>query len=236
MNHGTPDDTQPRQHGNATISIEQQVAALQAALAALEKQIGRAGREQFKANTLAETQATQLAEALDRLREADERREAELATLRQRNTSDRAEARQEVARAILPSLDGLDEAMRAGQMVLLQRASIERRPDSLLRSLLGLGTTDSESREAVTLRAALNSWLQGLTFVRRRLLDVLAAEGIAPIEATGQPFDPREHVAVEVVPTSDTLPADTVAYELRRGYTANGRVLRPAEVAVAGRS
>src|SRR5919109_4061980 len=49
----------------------EELATVREALAALEKQIGRSGREQFKANTLAETQAAQLAAALDALRAAD---------------------------------------------------------------------------------------------------------------------------------------------------------------------
>ena len=218
-NHGTSDATE-------------QFVATQAALTALEKQIGRVGREQFKANTVAETQATQLGEALDLLRDAGERREGELTAQRDRSSTARMEARQDVARAVLPALDGLEEAMRSGQLLLAQPIA-ERRPESLLRSLLGLGTADNEGREAATLRAALESWLQGLAFVRRRLLDVLAAEGIVPIEAVGQVFDPRQHVAIEIVPTSGALPADTVAYELRRGYLNGDRILRHAEVAVA---
>jgi molecular chaperone GrpE len=47
-----------------------------------------------------------------------------------------------------------------------------------------------------------------------------------------RPFDPRQHVAVEVVPATDRLPPGTVAAELRRGYLVGERVLRPAEVAV----
>jgi molecular chaperone GrpE len=78
------------------------------------------------------------------------------------------------------------------------------------------------------------AWLAGLTFVRQRLLDVLAAEGVQPIVAEGRPFDPHYHVALEVVRPTDSLPAGTIGAELRRGYLAEGRVLRYAEVAVAG--
>jgi molecular chaperone GrpE len=70
--------------------------------------------------------------------------------------------------------------------------------------------------------------------VRQRLLGVLADEGIMPIAAEGQSFDPHLHVALEVVPPSDDLPPGHVAAELRRGYMAGERVLRHAEVAVSG--
>jgi molecular chaperone GrpE len=89
-------------------------------------------------------------------------------------------------------------------------------------------------QQVEALRGALDSWLVGLTFVRQRLLDVLAAEGVRPMDAEGQPFDPRLHVALEVVPAGDELPPGTVAAELRRGYLVGDRVLRHAEVAVSG--
>jgi molecular chaperone GrpE len=220
------------------------------ALAALEKQIGRAGREQFKANTLTEAQAARLAEALEALRAADERREAELAALRERLRAAQVEARFEVIRAVLPALDGLDEALRAGRTALEYRARrgpMNARPraeqhdvpdadpssaGALLRSLLGLPPPPDEARrEAAELRATLASWLEGLAFVRRRLLDALAAEEVRPMDAEGRPFDPRYHIAAEAV-TSGELPPGTVTQEIRRGYLAGERVLRHAEVAV----
>ena len=68
--------------------------------------------------------------------------------------------------------------------------------------------------------------------VRRRLLDALAAEGVTLIAAEGQPFDPRRHIAVEVVAAA--APSGTVMQEIRRGFVVGTRVLRHAEVAVAG--
>ncbi len=54
-----------------------------------------------------------------------------------------------------------------------------------------------------------------------------------PIDAAGLPFDPQRHVALGVAPASAAQPAGTVTEELRRGYLAGERVLRPAEVIVA---
>ncbi|MEP7190185.1 MAG: nucleotide exchange factor GrpE, partial [Roseiflexaceae bacterium] len=80
---------------------------------------------------------------------------------------------------------------------------------------------------------AIDAWVTGLTFVRQRLLDLLAAADVQPIDALGQPFDPQQHVAIGVVPPSQESPAGTVVEELRRGYRAGERVLRHAEVLVA---
>jgi molecular chaperone GrpE len=215
----------------------EELAALREALAALEKQIGRAGREQFKANTLAEAQATRIDAALEALRTADTRREAELAGLREQSRAAQASARLDVVRAVLPALDGLDEALRSGRHLLAtaepaQAADGDRR--SMLDWLFGRVATDNGAHEQpAALREALDAWLVGLTFVRRRLLDVLAAEDVRPIEAEGRPFDPQRHIALEVVPAQGDLLPGTVASEMRRGYMVGERVLRHAEVAVA---
>lgn len=208
--------------------LSAQIEALREALAALEKQVGRSGREQFKANTLAETQTAQLAEALADLRRADERREAELGALREQSVRDQAAARLEVARALLPTLDSLDQAIRSGRQVLAQHAQ-RQSPDQLLRRLLQI---PAEPSDGDALRGALGAWLSGLDLTRRRLLDTLAAEGVTPIAAEGRPFDPAYHIALETVVAADAPPGQ-VAHEIRRGYMVGERVLRYAEVAVA---
>jgi molecular chaperone GrpE len=78
------------------------------------------------------------------------------------------------------------------------------------------------------------SWLQGLGLVQERLLDILAAEGVYPIDAEDESFDPHQHVAVETVPATGGLAPGTIVRELRRGYRLDeGTVLRYAEVVVA---
>lgn len=203
------------------------IDGLQAAVAALEKQVGRAGREQLRANALAETQAERLAEALAALRAAEERHAAELRAAREAAEAAVAEARLAVARATFPAIDGLDEALRAGAATLAHAAA-PTSPDELLRRLL---TGEAPEPAPEPLRVALAAWLDGLAMVRRRLLDALAAEGVTPIPAEGLPFDPRQHQAVEVLAAD--APPGTIVAVVRRGFAAGARVLRHAEVAVA---
>src|SRR3972149_2359401 len=40
------------------------------------------------------------------------------------------------------------------------------------------------------------AWVEGIRLVERKLRGLLEAEGVTPIEATGQPFDPHLHAAV----------------------------------------
>jgi molecular chaperone GrpE len=80
--------------------------------------------------------------------------------------------------------------------------------------------------------SAGESFLEGLALLRQHFLAVLEREGLSPIEAEGQPFDPHLHEAVLQV-DSDELPPGTVVEEIRKGYLLNARLLRPARVTVA---
>jgi len=207
------------------------IDALQAAVVALEKQIGRAGREQLKANALSETQAERLAAAMDALHTAEDRREAEIATQRQQAQFAITESRLAVARSMFPAIDGLDDAIRAGRTTL-EHTTRRESADALLRRLLLSAVDADPRRETDPLQAALDSWLSGLAMVRRRLLDALSAEGVTLIFAEGHPFDPHRHIAVDVVAADAAL--GTVIQEIRRGFMVGARVLRHAEVSVAG--
>jgi molecular chaperone GrpE len=200
--------------------------ALTAALASLEKQISRAGREQFKASALAEAQRDQLAVVLEALRTAEAVRDDELTALREQGNTIASQARREVARAILPAVDGLEGALRSGKHLLAVQAPPTPRRAWWRRAAPTSGPED-------VLRGDLRAWLIGLEFVHERLLSVLAAEDIVPIAALGLPFDPQIHLAVEVSRPESAAPADTITAVIRQGYLIGGRVLRPAEVAVA---
>jgi len=228
------------------------IAALHAALVGLEKQVGRAGREQFKTNTIAEAQSAQLADVLERLRAADVRRVAELDAVREQHRREQDAAHRTAAQDLLPALDSLDEALRSGRQLLANSAqpaadaeaeaptSAPPAAGGWLRQLFGepaplpiTPQSDAARQQLAQQTSAINAWVTGLTFVRKRLLDLLAVGDVRPIDALGQPFDPQQHVAIGVLPPSQEAPAGTVVEELRRGYLAGERVLRHAEVLVA---
>ncbi|WP_249929496.1 nucleotide exchange factor GrpE [Planococcus maritimus] len=75
------------------------------------------------------------------------------------------------------------------------------------------------------------SLLKGLEMVKKSLADAVTAEGLEEIKAVGEPFDPHFHQAVMQESDADSEPG-TVLQELQKGYTLNGRVLRPAMVKV----
>ncbi len=76
------------------------------------------------------------------------------------------------------------------------------------------------------------SWVEGVRLVERKLRAVLESEGVTPIEALGQQFDPNLHEAVLHEETADH-PDNEVTGELQRGYRLGDRVIRPTLVKVA---
>ncbi|MHB8619327.1 MAG: nucleotide exchange factor GrpE [Chloroflexota bacterium] len=76
------------------------------------------------------------------------------------------------------------------------------------------------------------SLIKGLRLTHWQLNDLLQAEGIKPIEALGQVFDPHLHEAVEI-DTSGSAAAGIITAVLQKGYYYQDEVLRPAKVKVA---
>jgi molecular chaperone GrpE len=72
----------------------------------------------------------------------------------------------------------------------------------------------------------------GMTLVLKQLNDFLADNGLQPIEAEGQEFDPNLHEAIAHEP-SDTVPEGKVIRQTRRGYRFKDRLLRPSSVVVS---
>jgi molecular chaperone GrpE len=74
--------------------------------------------------------------------------------------------------------------------------------------------------------------VEGLRAIRKRLSDVIKAQGVTPIESVGRPFDPALHEAVGAVDAGDGEQG-IVLDEVRPGYFWDGDVLRHAQVYVA---
>jgi molecular chaperone GrpE len=72
----------------------------------------------------------------------------------------------------------------------------------------------------------------GVELTLRQFKDLLRQRGVDEVKAAGEPFDPALHEAV-AREDDPAVSVPTVAAELQRGYTLNGRLLRPALVKVA---
>lgn len=73
--------------------------------------------------------------------------------------------------------------------------------------------------------------LQGMEMVYRSLLDALEKEGLQPIEAVGQEFDPHLHQAV-MQGEDENFASNIIIEEFQKGYVLKDRVIRPSMVKV----
>ena len=113
----------------------------------------------------------------------------------------------------------------------VERERIEHRlraTESLLARLLPV--LDNFER-ALAARGGEESLRSGVQMIYRQLFDELRREGLRPVEALGQTFDPTIHEAVATAADSG-LPPHTVVGELQRGYFFGDRLLRPSLVRV----
>jgi molecular chaperone GrpE len=75
----------------------------------------------------------------------------------------------------------------------------------------------------------------GMSMVLKQLTDFLADNGLQPIDAEGQKFDPNLHEAIAHEPSGD-VPEGVVIRQTRRGYRLKDRLLRPSSVVVSSGS
>jgi molecular chaperone GrpE len=79
---------------------------------------------------------------------------------------------------------------------------------------------------------AAESLKTGISMVQQQLKGALTEAGLEEVDATGKPFDPNLHEAVQQRETKD-VPDGHVVQQLRKGYKLRERLLRPATVIVA---
>lgn len=120
----------------------------------------------------------------------------------------------------------LDNIRRRTQMEL---AEVRQTASEGLISRL-LPVLDNLER-AVLAGAENEGWKKGVEMVLRQFREVLAEDGLEPIPAVGQIFDPQVHEVVLTEPAD--APEGTILLEMQKGYTLNGKVIRFSMVKVA---
>jgi molecular chaperone GrpE len=150
---------------------------------------------------------------------------------------------QEVEAALAKTREQAEENLRNWQRAAADFSNYKRRTDEerraagafvnevLLARLLAVLDDFDRALESVP-EDVHEGWLDGIRLVERKLQGLLEAEGVTPIEAIGQPFDPNLHEAVVHEETTEA-PDNTVIGEVQKGYLLHERVLRPSLVRVA---
>jgi len=81
---------------------------------------------------------------------------------------------------------------------------------------------------AVPEELAEDGWTDGIRLIGRKLWAKLEAQGLEPIAAVGEKFDPHYHEAVMQAKGEE----DVIIEEIQKGYRLHDRVIRPSKVVV----
>jgi molecular chaperone GrpE len=116
----------------------------------------------------------------------------------------------------------------------LNRAADERahrEKGNFIAGLLPVLDNLQRATEAAETGSAPEVIAEGIRQTASSFENALAAAGVEPIEAVGQPFDPELHDAVETVEVEPEDEGKVIA-DYARGYKIGDRLLRPARVKV----
>lgn len=78
----------------------------------------------------------------------------------------------------------------------------------------------------------LAAMIEGIDLTMKSLLGAVRKFGVEVVAETNVPFNPEVHQAMSMMESEEVEP-NHVMMVMQRGYTLNGRLLRPAMVAVA---
>ena len=95
--------------------------------------------------------------------------------------------------------------------------------DNLERALLAAQEHEDESSKAIH---------DGVSLTLKSFNDCFAKFSIEAVDPIGEPFDPQLHQAIATQESPDSEP-NSVIEVVQKGYTLNGRVIRPAMVMVS---
>ena len=130
----------------------------------------------------------------------------------------------------LRSLADLQNFRRRGEE---ERSRIIRDANErLIRELLPILDDFDLGVAAAKQAQSYDQLIGGVEAILRKFNETLGKQGVVPILAVGEKFDPDLHEAVMLDEDSDA-PDETITSELRRGFTLNNRVIRPSLVKVA---
>lgn len=98
---------------------------------------------------------------------------------------------------------------------------------ALMLSLLPVLDDLERALNSIPAKAKAN-WMEGIRLIDRKFRTILEAQGLTPIQALGETFDPNFHEAIR----QDKGKEGTIIEEVVKGYMLNDRLLRPSKVVV----
>jgi molecular chaperone GrpE len=98
----------------------------------------------------------------------------------------------------------------------------------LILTLLPVLDDFERAFNAISHKHAKTDWMDGIRLVEKKLKTILEAQGLSPIKAVGETFDPNLHEALMHTKGEDGI----VVQEMQKGYKLHDKVIRPSQVAV----
>ena len=190
--------------------------------------VGEVNGLQEKEEMTAETAEEQLVENAAEMTPSPETETAEAAPVEDKAAALEAELKEKSDRILRLQADFENFRRRTAKEKEELAAVITQ---NILGDLLPL--LDNFERAMAVEQTDGEAFQKGVEMIFTQLREVLDKHGLQSIEAEGQTFDPNFHQAVMRVEDSDA-PDGTITQVLQKGYQAQGRVIRPAMVQVAG--
>jgi len=103
--------------------------------------------------------------------------------------------------------------------------------EKIIRTLLPALDNFEHTLQNAESAEEVESFARGVKIVYDQMLDILKSHGVEVIEAVGEKFDPALHQAMMQREEADKGEG-AVLEEFQKGYTLNGRVIRPSKVIV----
>jgi molecular chaperone GrpE len=109
--------------------------------------------------------------------------------------------------------------------------SISYEKERIIKAILPVLDNFEHTLQNASSVETVNVFLKGTQIIYDQMLNIIKSFNVGQIKAVGEIFDPVMHEAV-MQKTEPEQEENIVLEEFQRGYTLNGRVIRPSKVIV----
>ena len=162
--------------------------------------------------------------------QTQEERASQISELQQKLEAEQKKSEEYLDALRRAQADFINYKRRSMQEQQEARAAAEA---AVIERLLPLLDDLGRALEAAPAEYADQPWVEGIFLVRKRLFAALEQLGVRQVGKVGEVFDPHVHDALMTQSGSDA-PMGTVVQVTRSGYALGERIIRPAQVIVAG--
>jgi molecular chaperone GrpE len=184
--------------------------------------------------------AVESEQVLDQVQQSQAVSECEPEVQIRASDSDLATLRNELERVQAQAKEYLEGWQRSQAEFLNYKKRIER--DQEMQRNLAVGSAvkrylpvaDDLERALANVPESIqgSNWVGGINLIYQKMKNALEADGVMPLGACGEAFDPNLHEAISQEPSVEYQSGQIVDV-LQKGYIIGDKVLRPAVVRVA---